>query len=609
VRDEAAATPPSWPRVVSAVGVAAFVIIWLLLSVYPIEALDQPRGYDTPRYLWRTSCVEAFGVRGLASCAGGRQAGLPSRAGYPIVSLVTSGVLRQSRTTMAAIVPVVAAAAIAMAAAALVAWALELSIGGFLVVALVVGFSPLVIAMATPEGYADAMLGMAVALAGVVVLGTGLLRSRGLIAASVLLGTAAVVHWPTAAVVGAALGLAAVIALVRGRADESGRGVAARVALPLGGAAVVWGLGLAAIARTGPDTFRIPRGVFEDKLRSHVARLGLPVALPAAAIGLWTLVRRPSRAPLRRWFLAAVLCSWVVVIAAALVAWFLGRSLPIHRFVLMLLPLPILGAVALLWLGSLAGRRSPVASRVITVAGVIVVVGVGFVLWDRSPKPVIRTDRVASAQAAGDYLASSLPRGTRITVVADEPSTVLDILRQTFRSAIPPEWISSIRFRRFAEPSAGSVTLAVRGHTNGFDDMAVAHPDRLAAPDVLVLRGPLPAMPIAGRDVDTVTTNLLELVGLGLAAFAILGIVGGGWAWSATPGAPSALTAAALAPSVGIAVLVLAGGTADAIGIRLVGWSTPLVAGGAALAGWAFAALLWWRSPIPRIGSRTIPSC
>jgi hypothetical protein len=380
------------------------------------------------------------------------------------------------------------------------------------------------------------------------------------------------------------------------------------MALPLGGAAVVWGLGLAAIARTGPDTFRIPRAVFEEKLRSHVGRLGLPVALPAAAVGLWALVRRPSRAPLRRWFLVAVLCSWVLVIAAALVAWFLGRNLPIHRFVLMLLPVPILGAVALVWLGSLAGRRSQVASKLITVAGVIAVVGVGFVLWDRSPKPVIRTDRVASAQAAGDYLASSLPPGTRVTVVADEPSTVLDILRQTFRSAIPPDWISSIRFRRFADPSGG-VTLAVRGHTNGFDDLAMAHPDHVAAPGVLVLRGPLPATPIAGRDVDTVTTNLLELVGLGLAAFAILGIVGGGWVWSATAGARSALTAAALAPAIGIAALVLAGGTADAIGIRLVGWTAPLVAGGAALTGWAVAALLWWRSPIPRIGSRTIPSC
>ena len=306
------------------VGVGSAV---LFLSIYPAKGFDQPRGYDTARYLWRTNCVEAAGVDGLASCAPTRQQGLPGRVGYALMSLTVSGTLHVSRVTFAAIAPATLAAAMALAAAALVAGALGTGTGPFAIVAVVVAASPVLIALTTPESYAETMLALALALGGLVALSEVAASGRGWAAAAVLLGLMALVHWPTAAMVGTAVLVAAVIGLVRPPAAAPS--VGSRLVIAGLAAAAVWVVGLAGLVGSGPDTFPASRAVFAAKLRSHAPRQGLPVGVPAAAAGLVGLWRGPWPGGVRRWFLRTLLAAWVAVIVGSVVAWALGAD-PAH---------------------------------------------------------------------------------------------------------------------------------------------------------------------------------------------------------------------------------------------------------------------------------------
>src|SRR5687767_12176129 len=125
-------------------------VLLFFLAVYPIRGYDQPRGYDTPRYLWRTNCVEAGGLDALPTCAPSSQEALPGRPAYPVLSLVLTGLLPVSKVALAAILPAAAAAAIALTAGALASSSLELGSARLSAVAAVVAVSPVVVSLATP---------------------------------------------------------------------------------------------------------------------------------------------------------------------------------------------------------------------------------------------------------------------------------------------------------------------------------------------------------------------------------------------------------------------------------------------------------------------------
>jgi hypothetical protein len=595
--------------VVAAIGLGAAV---LYLCLYPLKGYDQPRGYDTARYLWRTSCVEAGGVRGLRDCAPSTQQTLPGRVGYPLVSLTLSGTLHMSRVTMAAILPPVLAAAIALAAAALVSGALGVGSGSFMVVAVVVGASPLVIALATPEGYADTMIALALGLGGLVALGEVAATGRGRAGAATLLGLMAVVHWATGSILGAAVLAVTAVAFVRPPSDAPALG--RRMAVAMMGAVAVWAFGLFALVRSPPDRFPASRPVFAEKLRSHVPRLGLPVGVLAAAVGLAGTWKGPWRAGVRRWLLGMLMGAWIAVIAAALLAWTLGATLPIHRFLGVALPLPILGAVALLWLVDALRRRGAAVARTAAVVGCVVVVAVGAALWVRSPRPVMRTERIRSAANAAAYLEAAVPPGTQVSVIADDPVSKLDILRQTFRSAIPAARIASVAFRPrgFVPAEDGGVAIAVRGYTKGFDGIAESHPDAVLGSDVVVLAGPTPAIASVTASFDALPTNPLTLIVLGVGTFVLLTLTGLGWTLAGLPRLPP-LAATGVAPAAGLAALVGAGLVADALGVRLSPTPALFVTAAAGALGWIAAGVgRRIRAHAMHAGglpSPTIPSC
>src|SRR5439155_16786994 len=275
-----------WARAaVTSLGIAAGVLLFYL-SVYAVRGYDQPLGYDTARYLWRTGCVAAGGLSELRRCAPA-QASLPSRVGYPIVSLLTSTLLPTARYPLAAVLPVIAAAVIALGAAALVSWSLDLDAKGFAAIAVVAGASPMVVAMADPEGYADTMLALGIGLAGLVAVAVVAERGKGFAPAMGLLAAAAVVHSATGVVMGAIVAAVAVLyvpeALSRRRAGGDFRGsVPGRVGVVLGGSIAAWGLGMGVVVRVRPDTYHVPIANLKAKLHSHWPRLGLPIGIPAA---------------------------------------------------------------------------------------------------------------------------------------------------------------------------------------------------------------------------------------------------------------------------------------------------------------------------------------
>jgi hypothetical protein len=567
------------PRAGAAWVTVGLGLVIVYLSVYPMRGYDQPRGYDTARYLWRTSCVAAGGLGELEECAPRRQEALPSRVGYPVVSLMLTGVLPASGSTVGALIPILGVAAIAMAGGALVSSRLGLPPPGLAIVSIVVGLSPMAVAMAAPEGYADMILALAVGLAAILA-AVSAARVPYPVAA-VLLAVAAVVHWPTGGVLAGSL-LGTAVLTAHARTDGS---QAVRLAAVVGLAAVVWALVLLVVVQAIPDTFRIAREVFEEKLASHVPRLGLPVGLPAAVLGLVALARLDRWDPRGRRGLLVLLAVWLGIIVAALSAWLLGWNLPIHRFLLLSIPIPLLGAIALLWLADLGGRRSASRRRAVLVAGCVAVTVVGFVLWFRSPAPVMRSARLDAAAAAAAYLRERVPPATQVTVLADDPAVPFDVLKQTFRVALPPERIASVQFRRRPlgpRLPKTEVTLNVDGYSKDFEGPG----------PVVVLAGPAagPARPAVSY--PRIASGL-ELIALGAGALAIVALVGVGWADLAFGHGLRDVEVLAVSPAFGIAALVGAGLLADLSGLGLGPVvAIPVLLGTAAVGG---ALALAWR--------------
>jgi hypothetical protein len=272
----------------------------------------------------------------------------------------------------------------------------------------------------------------------------------------------------------------------------------------------------------------------------------------------------------------------------------------------------VLGAVALLWLARVVGDRSSVSGRAVAAAGCAVVVAAGALLWFHSPRPVLRTDRVRSATQAGAYLDAVVPPTTPVAVVADDPDSPLDVLRQTFRSGIAPERIASVAFRRAPNATAAPVVLAARGYTADFEAVAAGHPGGRVAPDVVVLTGPTAApQSVGARSPETLPGHPLALVALGLGTFALLLAAGLGWARAGLRSLPP-LSLVGAAPAVGLAAILLGGLGADAIGLRLTPGTSLTVALVAGAAGWAVAAATRWRErrlPPGDAASPTILSC
>jgi hypothetical protein len=476
---------------------------------------------------------------------------------------------------------VIAAAVIALGGAALVGWSLELNAMRFAVIAVVVGASPMVVAMANPEGYADTMLALGIGLVGLLSVAVVAEGEKGYAPAVGLLTVAAVVHSATGLVLGAMVAAVAILYVPEALAKRrSGAGlrksVAARLAAVLGGVIGLWALVMGGVVRSGPDTYRVPVANLEAKLRSHWPRLGMPIGLPAAAAGALILAGERSwngGGRTRRRFVLTLLAAWLGIVALALAAWFVGWKLPVHRFLLLSLPIPLLGGIALLWLGDRAGAARSGLRAAVLVAGCLAVATAGYVLWTRNAPPVLRSARLDAARAAAEYVAA-LPPDRAITVVTDEPGANPDALAQTFRVVVPEARIAKVRFlprHPRGDPAAGNrVVLLLKGYAREFAPASEADPGRLVSPDVFVLAGPLPGRVISSPPGPRLGMGVPELFLWAILSILLLAALGMGWSSLALPGL-RVIDHVAVAPGIGLALLVIDGLILDLIGARIGG--------------------------------------
>jgi hypothetical protein len=100
---------------------------------------------------------------------------------------------------------------------------------------------------------------------------------------------------------------------------------------------------------------------------------------------------------------------------------------------------------------------------------------------------------------------------------------------------------------------------------------AARTPGRVAAPNVLVLRGPMPARPVAAPVIPTGPRGGRQGALLGAGALVALALAGWGWALALLPRTVRPFEAFAMSPAFGLAFLILGGIVADAIGVRLGG--------------------------------------
>jgi hypothetical protein len=577
-----------WATSAATVALVTAAILVFFLSVYRVRGYDEPIGSDAPRYIWRTNCVASGGLAALRRCGRTPHAGLPNRVAYPVLALSLSAVFSLSRFGAAAILPVVAAATLALAAATLACAAMRLSQWAFAVLALVVGTSPVVVSMAAPESYVDMMLALAFGTGGLALTLIAIHRGSGSVAAAGLLAAALVAHWTTGVVFVVILGGVLVLSLpaIRRRwlwMGEPDLFTTGRLGLVLGLAVVLWGAALLLLVRELPDRFEYSIPALPSLFRSRFFGIGLPVAMPIAVVG-WVALARKARTPgsdrAPRTFLA-MLSVWIVAVSVGVAAWLAGRNVPVHRFLLLLLPIPILGAVGLLWLAAGASRWSRVAGLVVIALGCAAGATAGYVLWLRASPPKLQDERLDAASWAGRYIEAAVPAGNRVTVVADLSSVRLDFLSQTFLAATPPGRVAAIRFRRKPLTNAGTgkpgVVLVVSGYSSEFPVWSRTRPDRIVAPGVVLVRGPSPGSPLPAGPTNRVEAGLGQLILIASAALLVTAVIGMGWLLLPFATVLRPVERLAVAPALGLVTLILTGTAADRLGVRLVGLPGVLV--------------------------------
>jgi hypothetical protein len=349
----------SFGLVVAVAGLAAL----FYLGLYAVKSYPLPIGWDTPRYLAQANLVAAHGLTGVPHALPPPAKVLASRAGFPVIVLTLSSVFTVSPFKLAATVPVAATVALALAAGAFVSAALRRGAGTLTAVAAVVAVSPVAIRLMAPETYTDNLLAASLFAAALTPVLLAVRDGRGgVLAGAVLLGAGGIAHAPFFAVTAGALALAAAAyGPASWRSWRAGRTPwstpSGRLLATVAGGGAVAAVGMVAFLRTAPDTPLLSPGELRKKLREDVGLYLFPVTAPLAAAGAAVLGRAARRGrSAGAGFALVVMVAWGAVLAGGVALFFAGANVPAHRFLAMLLPLPVLGAVAILAFGRWAGR-------------------------------------------------------------------------------------------------------------------------------------------------------------------------------------------------------------------------------------------------------------
>jgi hypothetical protein len=624
---------PGWALSIVLVVAVALVVIPFFLATYGVHHFQAPLGWDTPKYLWRTSLAEYLGVTHLPSHLPPPVNGSPDRPAFPVLALVFSSLLHVSRPDMAAVFPAVAAAAIGLAAGAFAAVGLRRSWWEAALVGASVGTSVVVARMAAPEAYQDNLFAAAAILAGLVAVALALRRGSGLLAPILLLGAGALLHWSFLVIVLAMLGLTAAWFLPESwRSWRAGAHAhhtpAGAIVTVCAGAAALGAVALFGVltgAPKRPKTSVQAEREYAKKLREDLPIYRLWFTAPVAAAGGAALVARRER-PAEERFALVLLAVWLGVTALALGLSWAGLAVPAHRFLAFALPFALLVALGGIAIGRLLARRS----RILGVTATVLVLGFAAYLsqdfW-LSNRPPTNPDVEKEVANAAAYLDNAHVPASRpiVFIVNDTANPGVDVafFAHTIRASLPAPRIeqayvylgdpaawrahhptivrpvgpnrdydgTSWRYFRAVRPLGSERPVALLlGSLNPdrrfFGPWTASHAEALKAPGVFVVRGPRFTRLFGEAPSGIGRIGLGRLAWMAAAVFAVLFVAGLGWTLALLGRRTEPFVAASLAPAVGVAALVSAGVLASRLGAGLTttaGLRLPLAV---TLAGW-----------------------
>jgi hypothetical protein len=557
---------------------AALALLLLLWYLWPfvVEGDRFPLGPDGPVYLWWTRLA---GFEGLSAVG--------SRPGVPALALVLSGSLGLSVVQVTAALEVTLGVGLGLASFAAVqrsgvaAAAVAGLLAGTFGVHLAAGYlSNLAMAAAFVAAIAllDRPTDRAPMVAALVLAGSGLAHPQFFLVGVVILGAAAVVAW------------------------RSDRGEAVRIAgAALGGGAVL-GAGLLAV-QVGPappdvDTSRDAflrragllselRSAFFDRFVHRWTRYVQWLSVPLAIVGFGAPGGTAGRI-LRSWFVVTV----VGVGLSLATGW-----LPADRFITFGFAVPILAAlgVARVWRW-LKGHRA--LAIVVTAAITLAMLAGSWIAWNRQ-EPFTSAEEVAATTIANRYLAAVPAGGVHtfdISGAGPDLSFTATRAGNAIRAAVPPERVRDVfvlvrapditvdasRSRKLLtrlshrdvakakiERGLGRVDIAFALETFdplGYEDADALGPEAEVARGVKVFFNQAVVQP---TDAPVDPLEPLTPLGITLASVAVLVVLGlAGYGWTRL-GIDDVLTAAAAAPAVGGAMLIVAGVALDILGVAI----------------------------------------
>jgi hypothetical protein len=532
-------------------------------------------GPDAPVYLWWSRLAGADGLSAIAD-----------RPGAPALSLVLEGTLALSVAQATAALEVVLGVAVGLASAALVrrrTGAVGSTLAGLLAGTFAVHLA---------AGYLANLVTAAAFLAAGALLDDP--RRRAAVLAALVLAGGGLAHPPFLLLCVAILLAAAALAW------RSDRHEAFRIAgVAVGGAAVLT-IGLLAVRPGAPplevDTSKDAflrragmtselRSAYLDRFVHRWTRYVQWVSVPLAAIG-FTAPNGNAGRILRSWFVL----TFVGVAFALVTGW-----LPVDRFVTFGFAIPILAALGLVRLWRRLERRRALAV-IVTAALTLTMLAGSAIAWNRQ-EPFISDDEVRALVVANEAV-SRLEPGTPAAFLVNEPDDTVSFLAtragNVIRAGVPPDRIRDVVV--VVPPLATEAAGGERGALERLTarDLATAEDRAGRSAAVIVLTPfdevdrPIDAIQIGSEfvtggvhAVDPLErASAAEIAWASIATLALLGVAGYGWA---RIGLADTITAAAAAPAIGAAMLVLAATALDALGVPLGRVSAALAA--SALAG------------------------
>jgi hypothetical protein len=584
-----------WPAAVTFVAAAALAVLALYL-VHPIVAGHRfPIGPDGPVYTWLARAAEATGL----------PAGPGAGPGVHGLTLFLGSAVGVEPLGVLTVLGPVLAVACGLAAAGLVETALGPSgvrtglaviLTGTFAAYLAGGWLANVALVAT---YLGALAAMAAVTRSwrAVALAAGLLVSAGLSHRVFL-------------VVGVAILIFVVLARLPDAIAARRAGVpwpdtdAVRLAVALAGGAGLAGAGLAWLSGepripgdTSQDGFfrRLDlRGLlanrYRERLWGDLTRAAVPVTLGLglAVAGYPLDGQRPGRR-----FLAAVWLSWAAITAAGVAVLAITSWGPPNRILQFAFFIPVGGAVGAAALSRRGGPRGAMTLVAVSLFAAMTMAG-----WFRQ-SPAFDAAALAAAQTAGRAVAS-LPDDTPLMFVvdSDQPAAAyhVTLAGNLLRMGVPADRIADVQLvvgrpgdvligrptltgdpehdrlaRAYLREAQADLDRAVvivvrRFNPSGYQEAVDL--GTLAAPGVAVI----PSSSAVAASPRTAPRGLgpASLVAWSIAALVALGLLGAGWSRWGLVGA-GRRAAAAVAPSAGIGVAVVATFLTDRFGVRLDG--------------------------------------